>query len=206
LEKVLNGYLGVFLAALNYFHCVKILEVLKETEADSKNIFGMYGSQRMKDWQDVLKFYQKDNLYLVEGASILARNVTYEIPAMKRLVTKCEQTQVECQKKEASCRKQAQEYRDKFMHSCTQLGLHFENFDFKNTDQKPPSVNAVGNQLVSLMGKELPEIFTKISLKSKEVKEAVEFYLRFLKSTIGLTSQQEKDCVPLLRLMIGNFP
>jgi hypothetical protein len=193
----------VSISALNYFHCVKIVEVLKETEADTKNIFGMYGSQRMKDWQDVIKSYQKDNLFMIECASILARNVTYEIPAMKRLVSKAEQMQIECQKKEASCHKQAQEYRDKFVHSCSQLGLHFENFDFKSSDQKPPSVGVVGNQLVTLMGKELPEIFEKITLKSKSVKGAVDFYVRFLQSTIGLSPEQEKDCVPLLRLIIG---
>jgi hypothetical protein len=85
---------------------VRIVEVLKETEADSKNIFGMYGSQRMKDWQDVLKGYQKDNLFMIEAASILARNVTYEIPSLKRLVTKADQMQVECQKKDVFCRKQ----------------------------------------------------------------------------------------------------
>lgn len=25
---------------INYFHCLKIVEILKETEADSKNLFG----------------------------------------------------------------------------------------------------------------------------------------------------------------------
>lgn len=36
---------------INYFHCKEIVEILKETEKDSKNIFGYYSSQRMKDWQ-----------------------------------------------------------------------------------------------------------------------------------------------------------
>lgn len=33
---------------INYYHCVKIVEILKETEANSRNIFGRYSSQRMK--------------------------------------------------------------------------------------------------------------------------------------------------------------
>ena len=37
---------------INYFHCTQIVEILKETEADTKSIFGRYGSQRMKDWQE----------------------------------------------------------------------------------------------------------------------------------------------------------
>lgn len=36
---------------INYFHCKEIVDILKETEKDSKNIFGFYSSQRMKDWQ-----------------------------------------------------------------------------------------------------------------------------------------------------------
>lgn len=33
---------------LDYFSSLKIVEILKETEKESKNIFGMYSSQRMK--------------------------------------------------------------------------------------------------------------------------------------------------------------
>lgn len=51
---------------INYFHCLKIVDILKETEKDSKNIFGRYGSQRMKDWQDIIASYQNDNVYLAE--------------------------------------------------------------------------------------------------------------------------------------------
>ena len=37
---------------INYFHCRQIVDILKETEKDTKNFFGSYGSQRMKDWQE----------------------------------------------------------------------------------------------------------------------------------------------------------
>ena len=33
---------------LDYFCCLKIVAILKETEKDSKNMFGMYSSKRMK--------------------------------------------------------------------------------------------------------------------------------------------------------------
>lgn len=49
---------------INYFHCLRIVEILKDTEASSKNIFGYYSSQRMKDWQEILKLYDKNNIYL----------------------------------------------------------------------------------------------------------------------------------------------
>ena len=78
---------------INYFHCTQIVEILKETEADSKSIFGRYGSQRMKDWQEVLRLYEKENVYLAEACQILMRNVAYEIPGLKKSISKCEQLQ-----------------------------------------------------------------------------------------------------------------
>lgn len=73
---------------------MKIIEILKETEADTKNVFGRYGSQRMKDWQEILRLYEKDNIYLAEIAQILIRNVNYEIPSTKKQIQKLEQIQV----------------------------------------------------------------------------------------------------------------
>jgi hypothetical protein len=81
-------------ADINYFHCLKIIEILKETEANTKNIFGSYRSQRMKDWQEIVHLYEKDNVYLAEAAQMLIRNVTYEVPSLKKQIAKCEQIQV----------------------------------------------------------------------------------------------------------------
>lgn len=81
---------------INYFHCLKIVEILKETEADSRNVFGSYGSQRMKDWQEIVRMYEKDNVYLSEAAQMLLRNVQYEVPGVKKQILKCEQMQSVC--------------------------------------------------------------------------------------------------------------
>ena len=78
-------------SSIHYFNCVKIVEILKETEKNSKNIFGMYSSQRMKDWANIVSLYQKNGIYLGEAASILQRNVAYEIPALKKQINKCQQ-------------------------------------------------------------------------------------------------------------------
>ena len=78
---------------INYFHCLKIIEILRETEAGSKNFFGSYGSQRMKDWQEIVRLYEKDNVYLAEAAQMLIRNVNYEVPGLKKQIAKCQQIQ-----------------------------------------------------------------------------------------------------------------
>jgi hypothetical protein len=48
----------------------------------------------MKDWQEILRLYEKDNAYLVEAAQMLILNVNYEVPSLKKQIAKCEQLQV----------------------------------------------------------------------------------------------------------------
>ncbi len=56
----------------------------------------MYSSQRMKDWNNVISLYQKNNIYLAEAASILQRSVQFEITALKKQINKCQQQQTVC--------------------------------------------------------------------------------------------------------------
>ncbi|EPB72430.1 hypothetical protein ANCCEY_08463 [Ancylostoma ceylanicum] len=77
---------------INYFHCQRIIEILRETEKDTKNFLGFYSSQRMKDWQEIDSLYKKNNVYLAESAQILQRLVQYEIPGLKKQITKAEQS------------------------------------------------------------------------------------------------------------------
>lgn len=56
-------------------------------------MFGRYGSQRMKDWQEIVKLYEKDNLYLAEASQMLIRNINYEVPGFKKQIQKLEQMQ-----------------------------------------------------------------------------------------------------------------
>uniref|UniRef100_A0A8B9VCN1 CDK5 regulatory subunit associated protein 3 n=1 Tax=Anas zonorhyncha TaxID=75864 RepID=A0A8B9VCN1_9AVES len=53
-------------SALHYFHCLRIVEILRGTEASTRNLFGRYSSQRMKDWQEIVALYEKENTYLGE--------------------------------------------------------------------------------------------------------------------------------------------
>jgi len=41
----------------------------------------------------VLRLYEKENVYLAEACQILMRNVAYEIPGIKKSISKCEQMQ-----------------------------------------------------------------------------------------------------------------
>jgi hypothetical protein len=76
LAELLSG------AHINYWHCAEIVEILKETEKETKNFFGQYGSQRMALWKEIVTLYQKENIYLGEGAQLLTQAVSYDLPGI----------------------------------------------------------------------------------------------------------------------------
>nr|XP_012227194.1 PREDICTED: CDK5 regulatory subunit-associated protein 3 [Linepithema humile] len=172
-------------AYINYFYCVKIVEILKETEADTKNLFGRYGSQRMKDWQEILRLYEKDNVYLAEAAQMLMRNVNYEVPSIKKQIQKLEQSITDLEKKEAEYKKSENIARSEYNTSCKQLGI--------------TGYNTFRRELIEKV-KELPEIYHKIAEKTKSLDKVVEFYSAFVEFTFG--QQYDGNCVPMIKYVI----
>ena len=43
-----TNYFILIFTDINYFHCIRIVELLKISESATKNIFGGYSSKRMK--------------------------------------------------------------------------------------------------------------------------------------------------------------
>lgn len=150
-------------AYINYFHCLRIVEILKETEADTKNVFGRYGSQRMKDWLEIVKLYEKDNLYLAEAAHLLISNVKYEIPNLKKRITKCFQNQQELEKRELEYSKNENSARSELEALYKQLGI---------------TGNKVKRELMERVN-QLPEIYDRIAGHMMIVKPAIKYYSAF---------------------------
>ncbi|XP_012260611.2 CDK5 regulatory subunit-associated protein 3 [Athalia rosae] len=169
---------------INYFHCKKIIEILKETEVDSKNLFGRYGSQRMKDWQEIIRLYEKDNIYLAEAAQMLIRNINYEVPSFKKQIQKLEQMQNDLEKKEAEYKKSENIARTEFNTLCKQLGI--------------PGTR-IKRELMERV-KELPEIYERLVKKTKAIDNVVEFYSLFVEFTLG--RQHDGGCVPMIKYII----
>lgn len=86
-------YTYIVIPDINYFYCKRIIEILRETEADTKNLFGSYGSQRMKDWLEIERLYLKDNVYLGEACELLIQNIKYHIPAIKKQIARAQSGQ-----------------------------------------------------------------------------------------------------------------
>ncbi|XP_059487466.1 CDK5 regulatory subunit-associated protein 3 [Neocloeon triangulifer] len=154
LVKLLDG------SYLDYWGCKGIVEVLRETEKDSKNFLGQYGSRRMKDWQETIKLYEKDNLFLAEAAHRLARDVNFEVPFLKKQAAKALQSQDEADRREADSIKSAASLRSEYLAQCKLLGVPGNNLK---------------KELIQLSS-QLPELLQKAAKLAAETKPAQQHY------------------------------
>ncbi|KAM8945614.1 CDK5 regulatory subunit-associated protein 3 [Pelodytes ibericus] len=145
---------------INYFHCIRIVEILKGTEAATKNLFGRYSSQRMKDWQEILSLYQADSTYLGECGSLLVRNVSYEIPALKKQMSRCQQLVVESERRAEECLQGAAEQREQYYSSCKRYGISGED---------------VRKELQSLV-RDVPSVLRQVGADSAALLMAIQLY------------------------------
>lgn len=148
---------------IHYFHCLRIVEILRGTEASSKNIFGRYSSQRMKDWQEIVSLYEADNVYLAEVASLLSRNVSYEGPALRKQLAKAQQLQQELSRREVECQSSAADLRERYYAACKQYGITGEN---------------VPRELQALV-KDLPAVLDEVGKDAEKLEEQIQLYTAF---------------------------
>ena len=162
-------------AHINYFHCLKIVEILKETEADSKNFFGQYGSQRMKDWKEIVSLYQKDSLYLAEAAQLLTQNVVYEIPGLRKALVRCDNVEEECDKQEESSHRKEKELLEEFVRECKELGVEGKEL----------------RKEVIELAKDLPSVYEQVAEQAKGLEKACAVYTSFMAGMLdeGTTHQ-----------------
>ena len=172
---------------INYFHCLKIVDILKDTEKDSKNFFGSYGSQRMKDWQQIIKMYEENNIYLAEAASVISQNVCYEGPGLKKAIAKSETSEQECDKKEDSIKRRVTELEAEFSKECRDLGINGQG--------------SIRNEIINL-AKNLPETYDSIAEDTKSLLEACEMYKKFIGR--ALDENLNEDVIGNLRFLIEN--
>ncbi|KAK2721131.1 CDK5 regulatory subunit-associated protein 3-like isoform X2 [Artemia franciscana] len=179
IAKLLSG------SYLDLYHAKRIVEVLRDTEANTKNIFGWYGSQRMKDWQEIVQLYEKDNVYLAEEAQTLVRCLTYEIPAATRQIAKLQQLEEDFDRKEVECTKNAQRQRDTFFKMCRDFGLKGEQLQAEFT----------------CLVEELPKLYEDVATAAKGLDGVVNFYEDYLKTVLKL--ENISDNLAVLRHIVA---
>lgn len=77
----------------------------------------------MKDWQEIIKLYERDNVYIAEAAQIFVRNVQYEIPGIKKYMMRCDQQGQDSEKKIHELVKSENTVNSEYNLLCSQLGI-----------------------------------------------------------------------------------
>ncbi|XP_004525972.1 CDK5RAP3-like protein [Ceratitis capitata] len=170
LIKLLSG------TNINYYHCKEIVEILKQTEKETKSVFGTYGSQRMKDWLEILRLYEKENVYLAEAAQIYVRNVNYEVPGVRKQMTKLEQQSDECIKRVQDLGKPEAQLLSEHAALLQQLGVKGDH---------------LRDEFLQVLAK-LPEMYANSIRDIGKLGEAVNLF----------SEGSDKQCLPLLRHLI----
>lgn len=183
-------------SGMNYFTCQKMVKILEKTGEGSKNMFGQYSSQKMKNWSEILHLYQKDNTHLAEAAHLLIRNVNYEIPSLKKQIAKCQQTQRDCTRKESENIANAAIFKEKYLNECKHMGVKGEN---------------VKKELLLLVD-ELPSLFKRIADDAKILEECITYYSDFVDFLLSKSSkvndrnreETKQSICPMLRFICEN--
>lgn len=77
-DDILTVYLR---ADLTYYDAMEIMNILKRTveDAESKTLFGGYKVKSLKDWDEIIKAFNSNNVYLADAAQILVQIALYEM-------------------------------------------------------------------------------------------------------------------------------
>ncbi|MCP9264569.1 CDK5 regulatory subunit-associated protein [Dirofilaria immitis] len=118
----------------------KISEAIQDMPEDERIVKLLQGNPKM---------YEKKNIHLAEAAQILQRMIQYEIPALKKQISKSDQTITDCMKKENDYTKQIIDSRKQYEKELLKLGI--EVYEWKN-NVKParielPSLDAWANEM-----------------------------------------------------------
>lgn len=131
----------------------------------------------MKDWVAVLKLYEKDSLYMGEAAQILTRNISFEIPSVRKQITQFEKLSEEAIKKSQDAVKSENILRSEYTTGCQQLGIKGEKIKAELTERL----------------KDLPDLQAEVAKKIPDLSKAVSLYANF---------SGNKYCLPLIKHVI----
>lgn len=141
---------------------MQIVEILKTTEADTKSLFGRYGSQRMTDWKEIVRLYERDAVYLAEAAQIYLRNNT-EVPSLRKQRTKINQLIDDTHQRVRDLVKSEENVLSERSAICQQLGIGGKN---------------LRNEFIERI-QELPKLYSDVAKNVKNLSKAIELYAEF---------------------------
>uniref|UniRef100_A0A0N4Z0P2 CDK5RAP3-like protein n=1 Tax=Parastrongyloides trichosuri TaxID=131310 RepID=A0A0N4Z0P2_PARTI len=173
----------VSLKPLTYYQCLEILDVLKETEKDTKNMLGYYSSPIYKTFSSIISAYEKNNVYLGEASQVLQRLVQFELPHIKKTISKVENDIESFSKKYIMYGKMANDKKKLYEKELAKMGLKGENLK---------------NELLKLT-LELPDFLSLVTEEISQLKGVVTYFKDFTKYTVG---EQNILSLPLITLIL----
>jgi hypothetical protein len=174
---------------LTYYDAMEIMNILKRTveDAESKTLFGGYKVKSLKDWDEIIKAFNSNNVYLADAAQILVQIALYEIPGLKKAIERAQKQITEYNHKDSEQVKAIQTYKTQFNQACAEFGI--EGKDIKA-------------ELVKSASDELPKLFDKISSLTQKIEtsEAIKYYDAFMKINRGenTVNTAEEDLATLI--------
>eukprot|EP00730_Choanoeca_flexa_P000994 TRINITY_DN10432_c0_g2_i2.p1 TRINITY_DN10432_c0_g2~~TRINITY_DN10432_c0_g2_i2.p1 ORF type:complete len:552 (+),score=170.11 TRINITY_DN10432_c0_g2_i2:1-1656(+) len=130
------------LSSLTYFDCVAILTKLQELDADTKNLLGYYGSERVNTWQSLVSKLTNNRVFLADAGAMLQHDVNYEVTAMQKKLDRSRTKIKDSSRKEADLNTNATTYTQRFKETCRQLGIQGDDIEaeIKATGARLPHV------------------------------------------------------------------
>lgn len=111
----------------------------------------------------MLKDYERNSLYIGEAAQIFTRNVTYEIPNIKKQIAQLERMSDEAQKKSVDAVKSENILRSEYNAACLQLGIKGDN---------------IKAELVEKL-RDLPKLQEDVAKKIPDLSKALDLFVNF---------------------------
>jgi hypothetical protein len=175
-------------SALHFYTCTQIMSLLEGAQQGrTKNIFGSYTSALLKLWDNILRSYRKENVYLGEAARLLATHTVYTCPSLQRRITGYEKQVEDCERRLSDYRQAIKEGNARYRAACEAWGLDVEQMGMGREEKSlpPPQTGAekeVWRSLLTRMAeKELPEALTAVEgeLYAESIGKALDYYDRF---------------------------
>lgn len=132
----------------------------------------------MKDWQEIVRLYERDSVYLGEAAQILVRNINYDLPSVKKQITKFDQLVDEAQKKIHDLTASETILLSQRTALCQKLGIDGKDLAAEFTFRV----------------KELPKLYDEIVNATKKLNQALNLYS---------SSTKNEECLPLVRYVLA---
>uniref|UniRef100_A0A0K0EID7 CDK5RAP3-like protein n=1 Tax=Strongyloides stercoralis TaxID=6248 RepID=A0A0K0EID7_STRER len=168
---------------ITYYHCLEIFDILKETEKSSKNMLGYYSSDIYNKFSNIISAYENKNVYLGESSQILQRLIQFELPHLKKVITKTENDIESYYKKHASYGKLALDKKKLYEKELQKMGLKGENLK---------------NELLMLTNN-LPDFWTKIASEILQLEKLILYFKEFCSFSLG---QDQYFSLPLVTLIL----